>query len=242
MNKKINIYCDESCHLENDKHKAMTLGAVWCDENDKQFLFERIKDIKLKHKLKSNFEIKWNKVSKTKLKFYRDIINFFFDTDKINFRALIVPDKSVLDHEKYEQTHDDFYYKIYFDMLKIIIEPKSSHYIYIDIKDTRGFEKTLKLKEIIRTENYDFEKNIIKRIQEVRSDEVVLIQIADLLIGALSYFHRGLSGSEAKLDLIELIKKRTSYSLSKSTLPSERKFNMFIWQTGYKRRCKNGGV
>ncbi len=25
-----NVYCDESCHLENDHRKVMVLGAVWC--------------------------------------------------------------------------------------------------------------------------------------------------------------------------------------------------------------------
>jgi len=24
-----NVYCDESCHLENDHQKAMVLGAIW---------------------------------------------------------------------------------------------------------------------------------------------------------------------------------------------------------------------
>ena len=30
MSQIFNIYCDESCHLENDREKAMVLGAVWC--------------------------------------------------------------------------------------------------------------------------------------------------------------------------------------------------------------------
>ena len=36
---------------------------------------------------------------------------------------LVVPDKSELAHEQYNQTHDEFYYKMYFDMLKVIFEP-----------------------------------------------------------------------------------------------------------------------
>ena len=43
-----NIYCDESCHLENDPHKAMVLGAIWCAKDDKEQLFGRLKEIKLK--------------------------------------------------------------------------------------------------------------------------------------------------------------------------------------------------
>ena len=30
MTESIHIYCDESCHLENDGMKAMVLGALWC--------------------------------------------------------------------------------------------------------------------------------------------------------------------------------------------------------------------
>lgn len=236
-----NIYCDESCHLEHDPHKAMVLGAVWCAKDDRVNLFNRIKEIKAKHGLKPSFEIKWNKVSKSKIAFYRELINFFFDTDKLNFRALVVGDKNELDHEKYGHTHDTFYYKMYFDMLKIIISPHASYYIYLDIKDTQGYEKVNKLQDVICNNHYDFSKKIVKRIQEVRSDEVSLLQLTDLLIGALSYMHRGLKTSSAKLQLIELIKKRSGYSLTKNTLPNEKKFNLFIWHSGYGRSWSNGG-
>jgi hypothetical protein len=30
MSQVLNVYCDESCHLENDHQTAMVLGAVWC--------------------------------------------------------------------------------------------------------------------------------------------------------------------------------------------------------------------
>ena len=30
---KINVYCDETCHLEHDGHKAMALGAIWCPKD-----------------------------------------------------------------------------------------------------------------------------------------------------------------------------------------------------------------
>lgn len=30
MSETFNLYCDESCHLENDHQKVMVLGAVWC--------------------------------------------------------------------------------------------------------------------------------------------------------------------------------------------------------------------
>lgn len=234
-----NIYCDESCHLENDNHKSMVIGAVWCAYQDKEEIFQKIREIKKKHDLNFSFEIKWGKISQSKIDFYLDIVNFFFDTDKLNFRALIIPDKAELDHEKFNQTHDEFYYKTYFDMLKVIISPKDSYNIYLDTKDTQGYEKVKELHRIISNNNYDFSNKIVRNIQEVDSKQVSILQIADLLVGAMSYHFRGLNTNPAKLKIIELIKERSGYNLEKYTLPTERKFNFFIWRSGYARGYGN---
>jgi hypothetical protein len=57
-----------------------------------------------------------------------------------------------------------------------------------------------------------------------------LLQVADLLIGALSYLHRGLTTSPAKQALIEQIKHLSGYSLERNTLYREEKFNLLVWQ------------
>jgi hypothetical protein len=227
-----NIYCDESCHLENDVQKIMALGAVWCPKGRKDEIFIRLRELKAKHGLKPGFELKWNKVSNTKLEFYEDIIDYFFDNEDLHFRVLIVPDKSILDHPAHGQTHDDFYYKMLFDLLKVIFDPKHGYNIYIDIKDTRSERKVEKLKEVLRNTHYDYSKSIVKGIQQVRSHEVELVQLADFMTGALSYVFRDLKTSPAKLSLIERIKKRSGYSLTNSTLYKEDKVNVFIWKSG----------
>ena len=63
-----------------------------------------------------------------------------------------------------------------------------------------------------------------------RSHEVEILQLTDLLVGATAYVNRGLANSKAKNELINLIKHRSKYSLTKSTLLKERKFNVFIWE------------
>lgn len=241
MREHINIYCDESCHLQNDKQSVMVLGAIHCSASKKDEIFLRIDELKRKYDLipkhnkhpkenRTYYEIKWNKVSKSQINFYRDVIDYFFDDDDLSFRVLVVPDKSLLDYQKYGHTHDTFYYKMYFSMLKVILQPEFGHNIYIDIKDTRSREKVHKLENVLRNEKYDYNKEIIKKVQQVRSHEVELVQLADLLIGAVSYVNRGLNSSDAKNELIERIRQRTRYSLLKSTLIKERKFNIFIWE------------
>jgi len=227
---EFNVYCDESCHLQNDKSNVMVLGAIWCAKDKKREIFKRIRGIKMEFGFPQDFEVKWNKVSPSELHFYKRLIDYFYDDDDLNFRALVVQDKSILNHDQYGQTHDDFYYKMYFDLLKVILSPSHSYNIYIDIKDTRSQKKVNSLTEVLRNTKYDYKHHIIKNIQQIKSHEVELLPLADLLIGAVSYLHRGLASSEAKLSLIKRIQERSGYSLMQSTLYKEDKTNIFIWK------------
>ena len=163
MSQVFNIYCDESCHLQNDRQQAMVLGAVWCLLERTREIAVRIREIKAKHGLPSEFEIKWSKVSPSKVEFYLDIVGYFFDDDDLHFRALIVPDKSKLRHQDFQQTHDEWYHKMYFDMLKIILDPNARYRIYIDIKDTRGGAKIAKLHEVLCNNIYDFPSSLSEK-------------------------------------------------------------------------------
>ena len=230
MKTEINIYCDESCHLEKDDSKVMVLGAVWCPKEAKDDIFRRLREIKIKHKLPADFEVKWNKVSPGQLEYYSDVIDYFFDNSNLHFRALVVLDKSLINHNAFSQTHDHFYYKMYFDLLKTILDPKCAYEIYLDIKDTQGQNKVDELQRMLCNNAYDFERKVVKKVQQVRSHEVELIQLADLLLGAICYANRGLMSSTAKRELISQIRHRSGYTLLKTTLLKEDKTNIFIWK------------
>lgn len=225
----INIYCDESCHLEHDGKSHMVLGALWCEESKVKEVSARIIEIKTRHLHNPKSEVKWNKVSEGGVLLYEDLLNFFFDDDDLHFRALIA-DKSVLDHKTFKQTHDEWYYKMYFHLLKVILSPDNSYNVYLDIKDTLGGEKVKKLKEVLSNSMFDFNRDIFSRFQLVRSDESALLQLSDLLIGAVSYNVRDLSRNSGKNKIIDLVKRRSGYSLTKSTLYKENKFNLFFWK------------
>jgi hypothetical protein len=225
-----NIYCDESCHLENDQKEVMVLGAVWCPLETSHRIAEEIRKIKSSHGLARTFEIKWTKVSPAKAQFYLDLIDFFFNTKDLCFRALVVPDKSKLRHRDFQQTHDQWYYKMYFTLLKVIFAPHSRYRIYLDIKDTRSRDKRNKLHEVLCNSLHDFDKNIIEWIQPVHSHEVEQVQVADLLIGSVSYSNRKLTTSPAKNLLVDRVRKLSGRTLLQNTPRSEQKFNLFFWQ------------
>lgn len=224
-----NIYCDESCHLEHDHQKVMGLGAVWCPLKERKLISEEIKAINVKHNLHPKFEIKWTKVSLAKIQYYIEILEYFFENNNLHFRGLIIPDKSKLDHSAHNQTHDEWYYKMYFNLLKVILSPDDRYNIYIDIKDTIGRNKVKKLRDVLCNNIFDFSRDIIKKVQQVKSHEINILQLTDLLLGALVYANRGEFKSAAKAKLVDLLKERTEYSLTKTTLLKENKFNILIW-------------
>lgn len=233
MSQTYNIYCDESGHLERGAPATMILGAIWCPLDKTREIMRRIREITHRHGLAPDFEIKWSKVSPAKARFYLDLVDYFFDDDDLHFRALVIPDKTQLRHDHYGQTHDEWYYKMYFAMLNVIIDPHRHYRIYLDIKDTRSAGKVQKLHEVLSNKNYDFNRTIIEYIQNVRSQEVVLVQLADLMIGAVSYANRHLTDNKGKAALVQRIRERSGYTLTRSTFPRESKTNIFIWKPGW---------
>lgn len=225
MANKFNFYCDESCHLPNDGNRIMVLGGIWCPKEKAREINDRIREIKAKYKIST--EMKWVKLSGAKLEAYKELINYFFDDDDLHFRVLIVDNKDKINHEAFHQTHDDWYYKMYFNMIKTILCPDSSYYIYLDIKDTKSKTKISKLEEVLDNSKYTFSRNTIQRIQVIRSDEVEIMQIVDILIGAIAYKLRGYTQSIAKNSIIALMEKRSHYKLEQNSLYREDKFNIF---------------
>ena len=223
----INVYCDESCHLEHDDSHIMVLGCIRFPFEKRYEINNRIKDIKLKYNISPFRELKWTKVSSSLFNCYADLINYFFDDDDLCFRGLIIDNKQALNHSKFHQTHDEWYYKIYFNMLKAILNPKDNYNIFLDIKDTKSKTKVQKLHDVLSNNQYDFSHSIIKNIQVIRSHEIQIMQIVDILIGALSYSLRNINTVSAKIKLIDIIKTRSKYSFTKNTLYQEKKFNLF---------------
>ena len=63
----------------------------------------------------------------------------------------------------------------------------------------------------------------------MRSHEFEILQVADLLIGAVSYVAREQTTNRGKTRVVDFIKQQTGYSLTKSTLFKEEKFNLLRW-------------
>ncbi|MBI9035912.1 MAG: DUF3800 domain-containing protein [Bacteroidales bacterium] len=220
MKKTFNIYCDESCHIEHDHKRFMLLGCVSSAYNQVKRHSERIKALKEKH----NFygEIKWSNVSSSQYHFYKEILEYFFDTD-LRYRAVIV-DKTKIDNDPYGQDYDTFYYKMYYFLLNHKKNSLYTYNVYLDIKDTLSAFKVSKLKDILNTKF-----GIFRNVQNIRSHESILLQIADLLTGALAYnLNVADQAVKAKTDLIKIIEKHASNGLKETSEYNDDKLNLFF--------------
>jgi len=218
MSKTFNTYCDESTHLQNDGMPYMIIAYISTAYNQLKQHKAHIKLLKNKHDFTS--EVKWSKVSKSQYPFYNDLIEYFFSTD-LKFRAVIV-DKKQIDESRSEFTYDDFYYRMYYQLLIHKINSDYTYNIYLDIKDTNGQAKLHKLKNILRI------NHSVRNIQFIKSHESTLMQLTDLLMGAINYHIRGLNTVTAKTNLIRKIEQHTKISLNESTPKSAEKFNLFF--------------
>ena len=184
-----NVYCDESCHLISNDSKYMLIGAVYCPKNKIKKVNEYIEHLKENYNISNKIELKWNKIDKKTEKLYLDIINYFFNNDDLKFRVIVI-DKTKLNHKKYNQTENEFYHKAYYEMLKYIIIPGNSYNIYPDIKDTNSYYYHQVMLDYLRIKMQDTNKKTIRKVQPIRSYEAPILQINDILIGALSYHYR----------------------------------------------------
>lgn len=224
-----NVYCDESCHLERDGHPLMVIGAVTAPSEHAAEINAAIRALKAAHGHSPDWETKWTSVSASRLPFYLDLVDLFVDRADLAFRAVIAP-KNDLRHAEFNQTHDDWYYKIYYQTLMPILSPKAGYRIYIDIKDTRGGPKAARLRDILATKLRDWDGEVVQRIQIQRSDEIQLLQLADFLIGAVGYRNRRLETSAAKLAVVRRLEERMGLSLLVNTNVNAPKVNLLHWR------------
>ena len=223
MSKTFNLYCDESTHLIHDGHPYMLMSYISIAYPQIRLAKEEIKAIK--RKFNYTEELKWTNVHSATYKVYAELLDWFFMND-LEFRAVVV-DKSQIDEKRADYSFNDFYFRMYFQLLHTKVDFQNRYNVFLDIKDTCSGEKLEKMKKIM---SYN---SSIGTLQFIPSRESVFIQLADVLMGAINYNLRIQKGDVkgnviAKLKLIEKIKRHSNISLNTTTPLSRNKFNLFF--------------
>ena len=225
------IYCDESRPELFRTRRVIQgvyviIGGIWIEATKRTHYKDRISQLRKSHKVYSEF--KWNRVSPSRLDFYLELVRLFF-REEIRFRCIVMK-RDEMDAVQFHQADDELmFYKFYYQLLHPWIFDLNAYRIFVDMKTNRVPNRLLVLKRVLSNANLSSE---ILNVQALPSKEVDLIQITDVLIGAVGYAFHDLKTSDAKRCVVGEIERFLPYHRIQQTGRGEEKFNIFRFRPG----------
>jgi hypothetical protein len=219
-----NVYCDESRHTSDPTQPFMVIGAVRCARDSKRELVAQIHRLQARHN--AHGELGWKRVSPNKQAFYADLLALFAATPDLQFRCLVA-NRNALDHAEFNDGDAELgFYKLYYQMLVHWLEPGRTHYIYLDWQQNKAQRRFHDLADALKNKLKN--RTTIACLEPVTSDNLPLLGLADVLIGAVGYAWNQLDGSAFKLELCaQLAATANMPSLAKTTAAGAKKVNVF---------------
>lgn len=222
----INIYCDESRHTSDPADSYMVIGGIACPRKHKREIVHSIHVLKRRYNTQGEFG--WKRLSPNRKDFYWAVLDLFSKEERLAFRCLVV-DRTTLDHEKYNRGDEELgFYKLYYQMLIHWLKPENKYYIYLDWQQNRTQHRFSTLRDILRRKLSG--RAGIACLEPVGSKQIPMIEITDLLIGAVGYEWNERSASSTKLEFCrKLAKSMNLRNLRASTFPIKEKFDIFYF-------------
>lgn len=221
------IYCDESRQdllvekssiAENNRY--VCIGGIMLPNKNRENLKIKIKELKQQYEVYG--ELKWGNVSSNKIEFYLELIDLFFNDESMDFRTVVI-DATEVDNETFNRNdHELGYYKFYYQLLYHWIDPSKYYYVFTDYKTNKDNTRLNSLKKIL---NNACHLPCVKIVQPINSKESLLLQLQNVLMGAVGYkFNYGTTGeSLAKQDLV----KRIEWHLGHEIFPTSKNYKRF---------------
>jgi len=201
-------FLDETGLLYRPRDKFFALGVIKVEKP--QRLYNRIRKIRDKHNYRE--ELKWANLDRSiRFDMAREFFNVFLDED-VKFNSIIL-NKDELDFEKYYQNN---MYKVYRSftvvLLKLIIGKNPEEIITL-LADDYFTPDNEDLEDAIKgIINDHYKKFVVSGVCQINSKSSDLIQLTDLILGAIIYDLKKQNG---------LVKKQNRY---------KRKFLNFVYQ------------
>jgi hypothetical protein len=220
----INIYCDESRHTSDPSDKFMVIGGIACPRANKRAIVHKIHSLKQRHKTQGEFG--WKRLSPNRKDFYWSVLDLFAGEKSLSFRCIVV-DRSKLDHETHNQGDQELgFYKLYYQMLIHWLKPQHKYYIYLDWQQNRNQHRFSTLRDILRRKLSG--RAGIECLEPVGSSHIPMIEMTDLLIGAVGYYWNGRTASNIKVEFCQKLAALMGMNhLRASTFSIKDKFDIF---------------
>ncbi len=221
--REIDIYCDESCVealFDKSSHKYVIIGGISIPKDERERIKKLLKVIKEKYGLRG--EMKWNKISPSSVQMYEELIDLVFNEKSIRYRAICIDSSSVDNNYFNEGSGELGFYKFYYQMLYHWLEEEQTYNIFVDHKINRNPHRVNILGQCLKAKS----RAEIKNCQAISSKESLLIQLADVLTGAVAAAFNKETKSNAKVAIKERIECAIGHQIFHTPL-KEQKFNIF---------------
>lgn len=219
-------------------------GTLWVPWRRRGDFTAGIKALREKHGYTS--EIKWQKVKRLTLPFYRDLVDWFFRTKWLAFHCIVVPRADLK-----MELHGNRIEVARMKAVTLLLSKKIEHVlrvnpsvdveirVYVDPLPS-SYPKADEAMQIIANHiimGASGRENAVAelRTRDSRTDQG--IQLCDLLLGAVVDAFTERSSSKEKAELKHLVASMLGWQdLRADTLPRERKFNIwFLWDCAGQR-------
>jgi len=228
------IYCDESRQTAD---RYMVIGGLIATRENEVSFAQAMSLYRQSNKMWA--ELKWTKVSDQKLKEYLALVDLFFSVNQAFHFKVIVVDTQEIDNRRYNKSDAELgFYKLMYQFLLhsfgAYLQPEDKCIIFLDERTTKRY-KLSTLCVILNNglrKKYGLSDNPVRNIQPVESGKSDLIQIADVLMGAIGYemngAHTRTGAKRSKILLAEHIARKAGLlNLQQQTPRSYRHFS--IW-------------
>ena len=224
------VFCDESWRMTGSGNWFVAIGATVCDTSCVRSYAESARRLKARHGFRAGFKTGWTKISPAKAVFYRDTINMFLHCDNLRFVGLIgesgknpEEDGRVPRHRSREELDRR--------LLGAVLRGLHRYRVYTGVTDTRGGARLRRLRETVDALPPGDGRPCVERIQQIRAGESELLQLTDLLTGALAWANRGRSGNAGKAAIVARLQERFGQEApGDSFAPRDPKFHVSTWR------------
>lgn len=233
---RVSVYLDESSITGC---RYMAIGGLWIPDTCEPALRAAIQTVRTSHGMKAHGEFKWTKTSGSSTKpAYLGAIDAFFANPDCRFNAMVIDTRNP-GRNRGEDEERDFYTSVHW-LLRLRIERGSVYRLVLDHRSDKRKDRLSELREVldnaVKLEHRITHRTMREVIARDSKDEP-LIQLADLLLGAVCHHfngcHRvaGASAGKAQTAAYIASKARFRGGIISMTARSERKFNVWRWES-----------
>lgn len=239
----LNVYADESCA---DSQRYLILGGIAVEAKELDAVTSKLIDERYWYDTFG--EVKWTKVSNAKLNFYKAFVDVFFELSKrdiLHFHSLYV-DTSTFNHHRWNQGSAEIgFNKLIYQLLLHRFGRRYGDnykiYVFLDERTTKKSPEAIKpMLNSALSRDWNIKSQPFRRITFQNSKKSEILQLNDLLIGAIGFrkhgHHHKPGSSIAKIELAEYIARKSVTLQHPIRVNSPNAVKFSLWQFEFKKR------